>query len=153
MKTRLLIIIGITIAILVTIVSMSYLQSVTKYSDDNIYKISAKINRSEMPYPMVCPIEPCPVSHLSFSIKSETPIVLEEYLICNGFSCVKNEKLHHDVKYSNEIPLFNIESWQIGDVVSIKIGASTLYYEQYTHPFPITKFIDLDQSTIESGGK
>lgn len=149
MKSRLLMIIGIVIAILVTIVLVSSLQNITKYNDDNIYKISAKIIRSEIPYPMMCPLDPCPVSHLSLSIKSETPIVLEEYLICNGFSCVKNEKLHHDVKYSNEIPLFNIESWQIGDVISIKIGASTLYDDSYTHhPPPMTKFIDLGESEI-----
>ncbi|MFB5620476.1 MAG: hypothetical protein ACE5RC_05030 [Nitrosopumilus sp.] len=148
MKTRILIIIGMSIILLGLFLAYS-LQNTTAYNDENIYKISAKIIRSESALPIMCPTDPCPITHFSLSIKSETPAVLEEYLICNGFSCIKNENTHYDIKYSNLIPLFGIDSWKVGDTVSIKIGVSTLYDVQYTHPPPITRFIDLGQSMIE----
>ena len=142
MKTRFWMIIGTSITIIGLLFVYS-LQNIIAYNDNNIYNVSAKIIHSESALPIICP------THFQLSIKSENPVVLEEYLICNGFSCIKHENMHHDIQYSPLIPLFGIESWKTGETITIKLGVSTLYDEHSTHPQPITRFIDLGHSMIE----
>jgi len=152
MKTRLLIIVVVAVMVGLTSITTSvlYFSDFTKYNDENIYGISAKVIRSARPLPINCPIGDCQTTHFQLAVESKSPAVIEEYKICNGLSCIKEDGMRHNTNelQSALIPLFGVESWEIGDMVSIKVGASTLYDETYTHPFPITHFIDLGQSVI-----
>lgn len=151
MKIKLLIIIIATVAVgLASIVAALSFSDLTKYGDENIYGISAKVIRSAHPLPINCPAGDCQTTHFRLTVESESPAVIEEYKICNGLSCIKEEGMMHSTNepQSSLIPLFGVESWEIGDTVSITVGAYTLYDEAYTHPFPITHYIDLGQSVI-----
>jgi len=146
---KLVLIIGIGISVAVTILVLSIIFSdFTSYADENIYGISAQVVRSANPLPLMCPLESCTLTHFQLIIESETPAIIEQYKICNGFSCIQNKEIRFRTNESGIIPMFEIESWKIGDMVSIKVGASTSYNEEYTHPPPITRYIDLGLSKI-----
>lgn len=154
MKTKyLIIIVAVAVGIFSSTLAITYVSDYVKYSDENLYGISAKVVRSTHLLPIFCPIENkeeyCSNTHFRLIVKSETPAILERYKICNGSSCIEKDGLGYKTNVpSSVIPLYGIESWKIGDTVSIKVGASIAYDESYTHPYPVTNYIDLGQSVI-----
>lgn len=146
--------IGIIGSLTLFVIIMTYSSDSTNYSTENIYGISAKVVRSTHLLPIFCPIEEnkeeyCSNTHFRLIVKSETTAILERYKICNGSSCIEKDGLGYKTNVpSSVIPLYGIESWKIGDTVSIKVGASIAYDESYTHPYPVTNYIDLGQSVI-----
>ena len=141
--------IGIACVIVILVFSISF-SNLTTYDDENIYGISAQVVRSVDPLPIMCPTEPCPITHFQLVVDSEIPAIIEQYKICLGFSCIQNNEIRYETKGNlGLIPLFEIESWKVGDLISIKVGASTLYEGTDSHPPPITKYIDLGESEVK----
>ena len=149
MKTRLLIIIGITLAA-ITAISIISLQSfdTQEYSQENPYGFSAQVSYSKEFLPIMCPTQNDCSTHLQLNIWSDVPAILQGYKICNGFSCVSQDNIYFSTKDSTIIPIFDGNKWNIGDKVSIKVQVVTQYDENYTHPFPIPFYIDLGESEI-----
>ena len=154
MRTRLLIIIGIVLAIIITICAV-FLSSFDEhqYSKENPYGFSAHVFYSKELLPIMCPLQSndC-ATHLQLSIGSDTPAILQGYKICNGLSCVSQDDLYFSSKEPAIIPIFGGDGWKTGDKVSIKVTVVTQYDETYTHPFPTPFYIDLGESEITEYG-
>ncbi|MCE9652427.1 MAG: hypothetical protein K8Q89_05140 [Nitrosarchaeum sp.] len=154
MKTRLLIIIGIVLATIVTLsIVFSYSFDGYQYSKENPYGFSAHVFYSKELLPIMCPLQSNDCgTHLQLSIGSDTPSILQGYKICNGLSCVSQDDLYFSSKEPAIIPIFGVDGWKTGDKTSIKVTVVTQYDETYTHPFPIPFYIDLGESEITEYG-
>ena len=150
MKSRLLIVTGIILSLII-IISLVSLQifDIQKYSKENQYEFSAKVLYSKEFLPLMCPIPNECQTHLQLKIWSETPAILQAYKICNGFSCLEQDQVEYTATDYGTIPLFDGNKWNIGDKISIKVKVATYYDETYTrHPFPQPYYIDLGESEI-----
>lgn len=148
MKTRLLIIIGITIATIITVsvVSLQYFDT-QKYSKENPYGFSAKVFYTKDFLPL-CPVPNACQTHLQLKIWSNIPAILQGYKICNGFSCLEQDHVEYRTTNYGTIALFDGNKWNAGDKVSIKVQVITQYKDDETHPEPQTFYIDLGESEI-----
>jgi hypothetical protein len=148
MRTRLLIIIGIVLATIVTL-SIFFLSSFDdkQYSKENPYGFSADVFYDPHFLPIMCPTQDGCSTHLQLKTGSDVPSILQGYQICNGFFCVSQDNVHFSTKDTAIIPIFDGNKWNVGDNVSIKVQVVAEYWDQ-THPQPKTFYIDLGESEI-----
>ncbi len=155
MKTRLLIIIGITITVISAIAVGFFTLSSDdqQYSKENPYGFSAHVFYDPHFLPIMCPIQTDDCgTHLQLSIRSDVPAILQGYKICSGFSCVSQDHMQFSTKDSGIIPIFDGNKWNVGDKISLKVQVVTEYDKGITHSQPEPFYIDLGESEIAEDG-